>query len=214
MDAIETAWKEAFVNPDRLTAPRVVDLYNRKSTHIVDRLQAMFRANIKWIVVAIVVLPVLSLLLGAPIAGFGVALLLALVVQRSRGEWAQLERIDKSGSSYDYLTAFLAWRRGAMQRFTRLYRVVYPAIVLVFAGGIWFSAHGDRIRESLLHEVPDLTMIGGIPATVLLPILGVALAMCVFAGPLYRLDINLIYGRQFRQLEEVVADMEELRHAT
>lgn len=210
-DAIETLWKEAFVDPNSLTAPRVVDLYDRKSTHIIDRLQRMFRANIQWIGVAIVALPVLSLILGAPIAGFGVALLLALVVLRSRAEKARLEQIDRSGSSYGYLTAFLAWRRGAMRRFTNLYRLVYPAIVLVFAGGIWFSSRGDQIRAALVDEVPDLTLIAGIPLSLLLPVLGVALLMALFAGPIYRLDVNLIYGRQFTQLEEIVADMEELR---
>ena len=210
-DAIETLWKEAFVDPNTLTAPRVVDLYDRKSTHIIDRLQRMFRSNIKWIGVAIVALPVLSLVLGAPIAGFGVALLLAFVVQRSRAEWARLEQIDRSGSSYGFLTAFLAWRREAMQRFTNLYRVVYPAIVLVFAGGIWFSAHGDRIRTALLGEVPDVTLLGGVPLPLLVPILSVALLMALFAGPIYRFDVNLVYGRQFAQLEEIVADMEELR---
>jgi hypothetical protein len=45
----------------------------------------------------------------------------------------------------------------------------------------------------------------------LLSVLAVALLKGVIAGPLYRLDVNLIYDRQFTRLEETVADMEELR---
>jgi hypothetical protein len=43
--SIEVIWKEGFVNEAHLTAPKVNDLYNRKSQNIVDKLQSMFAIN-------------------------------------------------------------------------------------------------------------------------------------------------------------------------
>lgn len=37
---IEATWREGFLNPDALVAPKVNDLYTRKSRHIVDRSSA------------------------------------------------------------------------------------------------------------------------------------------------------------------------------
>ena len=42
---IEATWREGFLNSDALVAPKVNDLYTRKSRHIVDRIQRMLRIN-------------------------------------------------------------------------------------------------------------------------------------------------------------------------
>ena len=42
---IEATWREGFLNSDALVAPKVNDLYTRKSSHIVDRIQRMQRIN-------------------------------------------------------------------------------------------------------------------------------------------------------------------------
>ena len=42
---IEATWREGFLDPDALVAPKVNDLYTRKSTHIVDRIQRLQRIN-------------------------------------------------------------------------------------------------------------------------------------------------------------------------
>jgi len=33
----------------------------------------------------------------------------------------------------------------------------------------------------------------------------------LFAGPIYKFDLNLVYGRVFNKLDDLLADMEELR---
>ena len=44
--SIETIWKEGFLNQDALIAPKLNNLYNKKSTHIVDKFKRMFRINL------------------------------------------------------------------------------------------------------------------------------------------------------------------------
>jgi hypothetical protein len=40
---IEATWREGFLTPDALVAPKVNDPYTRKSTHIVDRIQRLLK---------------------------------------------------------------------------------------------------------------------------------------------------------------------------
>lgn len=208
---IEAAWKEAFMKTDELVAPKVVDLYNRKSTHIIDKLERMFRVNIKSIGLAAVALPVICIPFGLPIVGIGLCILLGILVFTSRQELSRLEACSKSDSSYEYLKAFAAWRKAVMQRYTRIYRIMYPLILLTVAGGFWFSKHGATIEQEMLKVDPTLTFVLGMPAVVLFAMLGLAALISLFAGPLYRLDVNIVYGRQFAKLDEIIADMETLR---
>lgn len=210
-EPIEDIWKEAFVKEDNLVAPRIVDLYNRKSTHITDKMARTFRINIQAIGVAAVALPVVCVPLGLPIIGIGMFLLLGILVQLSRQELTRLESFSKAQSSYDYLKAFAAWRQGIMERYTRIYRVMYPLILLTVLGGLWFSRFGETVQQSMLEAEPGLQLVLGMPAVVLAVMLGLPLLFSLFAGPLYRLDVNIVYGRQFEKLDEIIADMEELR---
>ena len=65
-------------------------------------------------------------------------------------------------------------------------------------------------REILLKS-PDLFVIFGIPAIWVLGIVFFAGLMSLFAGPIYKFDLYLVYGRVFNKLDDLLADMEELR---
>ena len=76
--------------------------------------------------------------------------------------------------------------------------------------GIWLIT-GDKIVNKLLAKFPDTYMIGDIPGILLLAALVFAGLTGIFAGTIYRLDMNIIYGNVFAKLDEIIADMEELR---
>jgi hypothetical protein len=41
--------------------------------------------------------------------------------------------------------------------------------------------------------------------------LAIAVLIYVFGGKIYKWDVNLVYGRVFKKLEELIADIEELK---
>jgi len=45
----------------------------------------------------------------------------------------------------------------------------------------------------------------------MLPIILIASLMAIFGDKIYNFDVNLIYGRVFRRLNDMIADIEELR---
>lgn len=49
--SIETIWREGFLKSDALVAPKLNELYNQKSIHIVDKFKSMYRINLIAIVV-------------------------------------------------------------------------------------------------------------------------------------------------------------------
>lgn len=55
-NSIEENWKEGFLNEKSLVAPRINDLYNQKSKHLVDRMKRIFRVNL----IVIVILAIFS----------------------------------------------------------------------------------------------------------------------------------------------------------
>ncbi len=58
-NSIETIWKEGFLNEKRLVAPKINDLYNQKSKHLVDKMERTFRVNIIIVIGLSIVIPVI-----------------------------------------------------------------------------------------------------------------------------------------------------------
>lgn len=209
-NSIENVWKQGFLKGDALIAPKLNDLYNQKSKNLLDRFRRKFRVNLIAILIAMPVLLGLSLLLSAPWIGIGISLLLAIVLWVGQREAKALEKIDKGESSYQYLRAFDDWLKRSMDTFTRLYRYFYPLFFLAFAIGFWFSKWGEMVQEKVL-EGSDTLMFWGVPVYWLAGVALVAVLIGLLSGRMYRFDIQLAYGREIQKLEDMIADMEELR---
>ena len=209
--SIETIWKEGFLQRDALIAPKINDLYNQKSRDIVDKLSRMFDINLKAIVGGALAIFVISAFAGAPLLGGLIFVLFLALVLYGQREARKMKAIDKGLSSYEYLVAFQEWRVEVMGRFTRIYRFFYPAFFLTFVLALWHSKIGDKAVPKILGDNPDLWLIGGVPAYFAFGVIGFAILLSVFAGPIYRFDMWTVYGPAFKKLEEIIADMEELR---
>jgi hypothetical protein len=223
--SIETIWKEGFMQEDSVVIPRVNDLYNRKSMDIVDTLRRMFRINLTAVTVAVVAIPIMAAIIEFGVArlaspsgpqpfvffpGLALSVLLAILVGIGRQELARLETFDKGETSYQYLKTFAEWRRASVRRYGRFYQAFYPLFLLIIATGIWFSM-GDSLASKVSQEFRDNALAQQIPALWMVgTVIGMGVA-ALLAKPLYRLDMNLVYGRQFKKLDEIIADMEELR---
>ena len=65
---------------------------------------------------------------------------------------------------------------------------------------------------NLFEAFPTDVIILGQPYYILLALALLILIVARYAEALYRLDLNIVYGRQFKKLEELITDMEELRN--
>ncbi len=207
--SIENIWKDGFLKGEALVAPKVNDLYNRKSVHITDKFVRMSRTNI-WMIIAVSsVLWIASYFAGALIAGSIVLMMMLFIAYTATSEMKALEKVDKGQNSYAYLKTFKGWIEQSIERYGKMYRVVYPVLILAFYFGIWFSDIFAGIREKVVETSND--MIFGVHIYSTIPILIGAALMSFFAKTIHREDVKAIYGGIIKKLDDAICEMEELR---
>ncbi|MDA3891105.1 MAG: hypothetical protein PF517_05505 [Salinivirgaceae bacterium] len=209
--SIETIWKEGFLKSDALVAPKLNDLYNQKSKNIVDKLVKIFKINL-WGVLALgLVFWIIAYFGGVPIVGAIFFILFVILVVYGKLKMDKMGELNKNVSTYEYLKAVDTWLKGVMAGYTKIYRLFYPAFFILTMVGLWFSNIGDIYSEKLLYRFPDMNMLFGMPVYLLGFIAVVSSLLAIFAGPIYKLDMYSVYGRVFGKLDDIIADMEELR---
>lgn len=214
--SIETIWKEGFLKSDMLIAPKLNDLYNKKSTHIVDKFERMFKINLKAIVIGSFVVLALSYIVQIPYMGLGMFLILNGLVVINKKLFKGLEEINKNTSSFQYLKSFDNWMKYQIEANKKISRFLYPLVFLSMCIGFWFGSFGGDIPgENLVNDIltiyPDMILLFGVPAIGLLGMVLITAVLVMSAGRIYQWDFNIVYGRVMKKLNELVADMEELR---
>jgi hypothetical protein len=209
--SIEAMWKDGFVNEAQLTTPKVNDLYNRKSQNIVDKLLKMFDLNIKAIIWGCVIMLAMMSLIGAPFLGVYICCLISPLIIISKKELKKTVNLSKEQSSYDYLMSFNNWLKSAIEIYSGYYKVFYPMFFLGMAIQGVVSKAGGKLIALLVEKIPTDIIILGIPYYLIVAIVVMTIFFARYAEALYHWDLNIVYGRQFKKLDELIADMEELR---
>lgn len=209
--SIETMWKEGFVNEAHLSAPKINDLYNRKSQNIVDKLQNMFAINIKSIMVGGLIMLIMMSLIGAPFLGLYICCLLVPLIIIAKKELKKSVNLSKGQSSYDYIMSFNNWLKSSIETYSGYYKIFYPLFFLGMAVQGIVSQAGGKLIALLVEKIPTDIMILGQPYYLIVLIAILTLFFARFAEAIYHWDLSIVYGRQFKKLEELITDMEELR---
>ncbi len=209
--SIEMMWKKGFVKEAHLTVPKINDLYNRKSQNIVDKLMSMFSINIKAVMIGGLVMLGMMSLIGAPFLGLYICCLLIPLIILSNSEIKKSVNLSKGQSSYDYLMSFDKWLKSSIETYSGYYRVFYPMLFLGMATQGIVSEAGGKLISMLVEVFPTDLVLLGQPYYLLATITVLTLIIMRYSTALYHWDINIVYGRQFNKLEELIADMEELR---
>jgi len=208
--SIETIWKEGFLESDALVAPKLNNLYTQKSIHIIDKFTRMFSINLKALVVFSFVVLVASFFVQIPVLGVLMFILLNTIVIVNRKLLKGIKEIDKNVSSYQYLKAFDNWMKAQILTNVKMSRFIYPYTFLAMIAGFWFSSNFQEAFNEILgsHQIYFLK---GIPVFWVLGIVLITGVLAYFGGALYKLDFKIVYGRVLRKLDEIIADMDELR---
>ena len=206
--SIETIWKEGFLNTESLIAPKVNNLYDKKSLHIMAKFKRMFLNNIWGIIIGSSLLFIGAYFAGALLAGSIVLIMMLYVAYTAYIELKNLEKIDKGQSSYSFLKSLKVWIGQSIERYGKMYRVVYPILILAFYFGIWFSDSLADVRQKV-SEHSDLFF--GLHLGTTIFVLTFALLMSIFSKSIHRKDVKTIYGGIMNKLDSSLAEMEELR---
>jgi hypothetical protein len=209
--SLKTIWKEGFLQTDTLLAPQVNDLYNRKSQNVVDRLQTMFTLNIKWLIIGSFIMLLVMSLVGAPFLGLYICVLLTPLIVIAKKELKKSVNLDKGQSSYEYLMNFDSWLQSAIKVYSSFYAWFYPLLFVGMATQAVVSQAGQKLITLMLEWLPTELLILELPYYLVAVLFVMTLFVAAMAKAFYRWDLNIVYGRQFKKLQELIADMEELR---
>jgi len=208
--SIETTWKEGFLKSDALVAPKINNLYNQKSKHIIDKFKRMFKINLVALIVFSLATLAYYFFSGMPYLGVFIFLLFNVYVIVGKKQLNSLKKIDKSTNSYQYLKSFDNWMKGIISYNTRIARFFYPLIFLAAAATLWLDpSESDTLRN--ITNDPSTYLVNDVEIFWLLGVIIVALLMAFLGEHIYKWDFKLVYGRVMKKLDKILADMEELR---
>lgn len=214
--SIENIWKEGFLKSDALVAPQINNLYNQKSIHIIDRFKRMFRINLIAIVVCSFLFLMVSYFIGIPVMGAMFFVAMMVLVMINKGLLNDLNKLDKGKNSYQYLNEFNRWIKKQVAINKRISTFLYPIIFMAFVLGLWFKDAdglflGERLVTKILIHFPDTYLVAGIPFIGIIVVFLVLALLAFFGGRIYLWDLNVIYGRVLKKLNELLTDLERLR---
>jgi len=214
--SIETIWKEGFLEGDALVAPKLNDMYNQKSHHIIDKFKRMYKTNLIAIVALAFIILAVSITSEMVYMGILMFLLFNVLVMISIKHKNRLEKIDTSLNSYQYLKSFDSWMKEILSVNAKMNRFVYPYIFLSMIIGFWFGGMGGNIPgeefvNSLLVDYPNTYLFMGLPLFGIIGVVFVLFILSFFGARIGKFDFDIVYGRILKKVYELLADMEDLR---
>lgn len=214
--SIETIWKQGFLKSDALVAPKLNDLYNQKSTHIIDKFNNRFRKNLIGLVIGAFFALVFSYLNEIPYLGIAMFVLLNLLAIVNYKVWKSLGEIDKTANSFHYLKSFDKWMKEQVAMNRKFAKFLYPAFFLSIILGFWLGGFGGSIPgENFVADIvanhPNTLLVFGLPMYGILAIIIITVVLIKFGDKIYDFDVKLMYGRIFNKLDELITDMEEIK---
>jgi hypothetical protein len=209
---IEATWRDGFLDPAALVAPKVNDLYTRKSTHIVDRIRRMQRINEIAIVIGAPIAWASLSAVGIPYTGaIMCAAWVGLIVVRR--QFPHITRFDApiSVDSYQYLKAFQRWLKNRLAWGRRVQGHLYAVTFLAIAIGVVASEPAQLLIRRIVESNPDMRLVYGVPLVLIVVVVAMTIVVDLFGGVIFDFDVNTVYRSVFKKLDEMVAEMEDLR---
>lgn len=208
--SIESIWKEGFLQKNALVVPKLNNLYDKKSIHIIDKFKRMFKINLNALVVFSFVLLPVSFFVKIPVMGVLMFILFNVLVFVNKRLFKGLNKIDTNVSSYQYLKSFDVWMQEQITVNMKMSRYIYPYIFIAMVSGFWFSNDFNNSLNKILGDYqPD--MIYGMPVYWILSMLLIIILFAIFGERIYKWDLNLVYGGVLKKLAELISDMEDLQ---
>jgi hypothetical protein len=208
---IEATWREGFLDPDALVAPKVNDFYTRRSTHILDRIQRMQRINEIAILIGAPVMWAILSAIGMPIGGaITCAAWVGLILVRR--QFPHITRFDApiSVDTYQYLKAFQRWFGNRLAWGRRFQRHLYPVTFVAMLIGMCESPAGQQLIRLIVESDPGIRLVYGVPLFLVVVVVVIGMAVGLLGGVIFDFDVKM-YRRMLGKVDEMVAEMEELK---
>ena len=130
-----------------------------------------------------------------------------------RRQFPHITKFDApvSVDSYQYLKAFQRWLKNRLAWGRRVQRHIYAVTFIAIAIGMGESAPGQLLIRHIVESDPGIRLVYGVPLILIVGVGVMAIVVDLLGGVIFDFDVNTVYRNVFRKLDEMVAEMEELR---
>ncbi|MBL4746616.1 MAG: hypothetical protein JKY08_09650 [Flavobacteriaceae bacterium] len=209
--SIKHIWKYGFEAENNLIAPKINDLYNRKSKHIVDKFMRMFKFNMWFLIIFSSLFLIYSYFNDFLLGGILIFVLFNSLVLVNRNLFKTLRHLNTNVPSIEYIIAFNEWLNKQVTMNKKLAHYYYPLLFISFMVGFYYSVGGQELVNEILGTSHQIYFINGIPVFWAIGMALITGLLAVFGGALYKLDLYLMYGHIFKKLDSLIQDIEELK---
>ena len=84
-------------------------------------------------------------------------------------------------------------------------------VFVALAIGVVASKPGQMLIGLIVQSNPDILLVNGVPLLLIAGVAAIAIVVDLLGGVIFDFDVNTVYRSVFRKLDEMVAEMEELR---
>jgi len=197
--SIETIWKIGFLQAQVIEAPKVNNLYNRKSALLIDKYNKRLSLdNLGLLPLAII------LLAGFAYADYTFIGIYAAVVTLAffflnRYQMKKFQNIEIGANTLEYLLKFRQSIKGLTNYYQKLLALGMPIVILPVY--YLYFKDMDSFQEFVATAPWSTIIIATAVLALFLSFMGIAI---------YRITTQLLYGSILTKINEIVADMEEL----
>lgn len=196
--SIENIWKEGFEAEGSLSIPVIKNLYRRKSKLIIDKIRSTSKKdNISLIPIGMVLL-VIFVFIGKVLLGAYIGLLIFSLFLLNRKNLSELDKLDVTSNTYEYVLEYYSRLKGLQKFYTRLLGIGLPLLIVP---GYWMYFEGTPVMADFKSLNISIQLGIILIVSILLSALGILS---------YRLSTQLLYGKLLSRLEGIIEDMRDL----
>ncbi|WP_299669385.1 hypothetical protein [uncultured Polaribacter sp.] len=197
--SIENIWIKGFMNTEKLQIPKVVNLYNKKSDLLLEKIKHTYSKDNKSVLYIAAFFGIIFSLFGYILLGlYGMSLMIAMYFLNKK-MLKNLENIPIINDNYQYLKAYRIAIKKIIAATTKLLGFGFPLVVIP---GYWLFFRNTEMYTSMMDKIEPLNLFLGVVAfAILISFLGILI---------YKLTTKLVYGNQLQRLNDLINDMEEL----
>ena len=197
--SIESIWTEGFLDSDELKAPKINDLYNRKSELVIEKIKKTYTIDMKLgiILVALFVIGFSYFSLYITVIYTSMAFICLFIYNKYIIK--SLEGINITTNSYDFLITYRNEFRKSIKKSALLLGTIFPLVLIL---GYYISYYEAGILTKVIK------MFGSLNTVSILLISYISLSVLMLC--IYFLSIKLMYGTSLKKIDDIIKDMEEL----
>lgn len=197
--SIENIWTKGFLREEKLAAPRINNLYQRKSRLLIEELKRTYRFDNRSIIPLALIFLVGFSIAGHVLLGLYFMILMLTMFFLNKKKLKSLEEVDINTTTYDYLIKYRKMFFRLKKFYTRLLGFGLPIAGII---GYYLFFRNSSVLEKILQLKPLYIV------AIVLALSGMLAAIGILS---YLLSVRLIYGKFIQRLDDMIADMEELR---